>query len=335
MALEGTLESFSISEIFQLIATQGKTGVLEIDTGDSVARIRFVGGEILDAYPGKAEPSLYIGNMLVRAGLLTESQLEFALNQQKKNLRKLGDILIRMGTLRTREFQEMLALQRREMAYSLLRLKKGGYKFSPAEVDYEEEVDVLMNVESILMEGSRQIDEWPEVLRKIPSDNRIYKRRPDAAPQRELSEEEAIVLGLLDGANTVREVIDKSRLGEFPAWSAIANLYDEQLITQLDVQKRRTVKPAQAIEIKAKDAASAFDVMVGVLLAAIAVAVAVTPVIMRPPGGMSLLRAYGDGKVDFMKLEARTSKWETRAVHLPERAQKQKANIVLPTRDRQ
>lgn len=335
MALEGTLESFSISEIFQLIATQGKTGVLEIDTGDSVARIRFVGGEVLDAFPGKAEPGLYIGNMLVRAGLLTESQLEFALVQQKKNLRKLGDILIRMGTLRTREFQEMLALQRREMVYSLLRLKKGAYKFTPAEVDYEEEVDVLMNVESILMEGSRQIDEWPEVLRKIPSDNRVYKRRPEASPQRELTEEEAIVLGLLDGANTVREIVDKSRLGEFNAWSAIANLYDEQLITQLDVQKRRTVKPTQAVEIKAPEEPRAFDIMLGILLVGIAAAVAVTPVIMRPPGGMSLLRAYGDAKVDFIKLDARMTKWEARTVHLPERAQKQKANIVLPTRNPQ
>lgn len=335
MALEGTLESFSISEIFQLIATQGKTGVLEIDTGDNVARIRFVGGEILDAFPGKSEPSLYIGGMLVRAGLLTESQLEFALTQQKKNLRKLGDILIRMGTLRTREFQEMLALQRREMAYSLLRLKKGSYKFTPSDVDYEEEVDVLMSVGSILMEGSRQIDEWPEVLRKIPSDNRIYKRRPDASPQRELTEEEAIVLGLLDGINTVREVVDKSRLGEFPAWSAIANLYDEQLVTQLDVQKRRTVKPAQPLEIKMNEEPQAFDVMVGVLLFAVAIAVAVAPLMMKRSSGMSLLRAYGDAKVDFLKLDNRMNRWEARPSHLPERAQKQKANIVLPTRNRQ
>lgn len=330
MALEGTLESFSISEIFQLIATQGKTGVLEIDTGGNVAAIRFVEGQILDAFPGKAEPAFYIGGMLVRAGLLTENQLEYALSQQKKSLRKLGDILIRMGTIRTKDFQEMLSLQRREMAYSLLRLKKGSYKFTTCDVEHEEGVDVLMNVDSILMEGSRQIDEWPEILRKIPTDDRIYRRIADQVPRRDLTEEEMIVIGLLDGVNTVREVIDRSRLGEFSAWNAVASLYDEELISQLDTQKRRTVKPQPAMQIKDAGSSKAFDLMLGVLIAAIALSLAVAPSLVLPPGGKTLTQAMHEAALDFTKLNVRFAKWESRSVVLPPLPEKKKASILLP-----
>ena len=101
MALEGTLASFGIAEIFQLIGTQAKTGTLEIETDNAVARIRFVNGPVLDAVPGEMDSAHAIGEMLVRSGLVTPRQLDYALGVQKRSLRRIGDILIRMGAIRT------------------------------------------------------------------------------------------------------------------------------------------------------------------------------------------------------------------------------------------
>ncbi len=155
-----------------------------------------------DAFPGKIDPSRVIGALLLRSNLITQRQLEYALGVQKRSLRRIGDILIRMGAVRTNEFQEILTLQRMELAYRLLRLKKGNYIFYPGKVEYEEGVDMLMNLDAILMEGARQIDEWPDALKRIPSESRIYKRAAEA-PQRELTDEEAIAYNLVDGTRTV------------------------------------------------------------------------------------------------------------------------------------
>lgn len=335
MALEGTLESFSIAEIFQLIASQGKTGILEIDTDKNLTRIRFVNGQLLDAYPAKVDPNRYIGTMLVRTGLVTQGQLDYALDQQKRNLKKIGDILIGMGTLRTHEFQEMLALQRRETAYSLLRMRSGSYRFSPGEVDWEEGVDTLMNVDSILMEGSRQIDEWPAVLKRIPSENRVYRRNPNVTPRRELSREEVAVYGLLDGTLTVREVADRSRVGEFGAWSAMASLYDEGVISHIEAVKRRSDVPSAIPSRPAfksgEGLAQSADRITGLVLTGLALLVLVGAFLYRPgsAGLGNSLSAFGVEKAAFAE---RLSNWENRPQPVQRKVEpKQKATVVLPS----
>lgn len=309
MALEGTLESFAISEIFQLIATQAKTGVLEIDTPEGKARIRFVNGNLLDAYPAEVDPNRAIGAILVNAGLITPRQLEYALEVQKRNLRRLGDVIIRMGAIRTSEFQEMLALQRREMAYNLLRLRRGKYVFRNEDVQYEEGVDTLMNVDSILMEGSRQIDEWPAIMKLIPSDGRIFKRVPGTAPMRELTDEESVVLDLLDGERTVRDIINRSRLGEFPAWDALANIYNDGLVVPVEQKKAKTFtqpKPA------AKKKPVALDATVSAILLALAVVVLVAPRLVGTSGRVGLPTVIRAAKADLEDVQRRSAEWESR-----------------------
>jgi hypothetical protein len=317
VSLEGTLESFGIGEIFQLISSQAKTGVLEIETDENKVRIRFVNGELLDAFPGKKDPSRVIGAMLVRSSLITQRQLEYALGVQKKNLRKIGDILIRMGAVRTSEFQEMLALQRMETAYGLLRLRRGKYIFKPGAVEFEEGVDTLMNVGAILMEGSRQIDEWPDVLKRIPTDGRIYRRDPKVTPMRELSEDESVVYNLLDGTLTVREVIDRSRLGEFAAWSAMANIYDEQLIAPVVKKRRKPIRKSREVNIRPRSPLF-IDLVAAIAILFAAFMLFVTPQIVPTSSGMGIKGAVAAAKGEFETLAVRVEAWQTRSPPAPE-----------------
>jgi len=225
----------------------------------------------------------------------------------------------------------MLALQRREMAFSLLRLNRGSYKFTPTEVPFEEGVDTLVNVESLLMEGSRQMDEWPEVLRKIPTDTRVYKRSPQVRPGRELAEEEMIVLGLTDGTMTVREIVDRSRLGEFAAWEALAKLYDEGLILPLDTGKRRTVKPAAAFDVRAINTRKGLDRPVGLALLAVAALLACWSVFLKSPAGLGFGVAREEASRDFKVMEKRVNDLENVKPVLPDKVQKKKASLTLPS----
>ncbi len=238
MSLQGTIESFGISEIFQLIAHQGKTGSLEIQTPEGLAKLRFLEGQLVEAWPDHRSPAERIGSLLVRSGLITQIQLQHALDAQRQSLRRLGDILIRMGSLRISEFREILALQHRETVYNLLRLNRGHFRFIIEPVDVEEGVSILLDVGSVLMEGFRQIDEWPNLLAKIPSDKKVYALAPDLEISGDLTPEESHVLNLVDGNHTVREILDRSRLGEFNAWEALAGLHDRGYLKPVGTSRK-------------------------------------------------------------------------------------------------
>ena len=100
MALTGTLKDFGIAEILQLIGQQSKSGVLHLKArADEIHVVMWHGSVVSAEYAGrKARDKL--GNMLVRADLITDAQLEEALSVQKRTLRRLGDILVELGRRR-------------------------------------------------------------------------------------------------------------------------------------------------------------------------------------------------------------------------------------------
>ena len=245
MSLTGTLETFSLSEVLQLISHQGKTGVLEIDTGKGIARLRFLEGRLVEAWPDRRSPAELIGALLIRSGVITPTQLAHALERQRRSLKRLGDILVSMGVLRLKDFQEILALQHRETVYQLLTLKRGRFRFKDEPVELEEGSSVPMDVGELLMEGFRQIDEWPRVREKIPSDRVVMGRVAGVPVPADLTEEERRVLGLVDGVATVQEVADRARLGRFRGMEILAELYDRGLVQPVGSGRIRRAEPVR------------------------------------------------------------------------------------------
>ncbi|PLX39938.1 MAG: hypothetical protein C0608_10375 [Deltaproteobacteria bacterium] len=319
MSFEGSLESFAIAEIFQLIATQAKTGVLEISSEDGVSVVRFVKGDLFDAMPAKKAPDDFIGTMLVKAGYITPKQLEYALSMQEKNLRRLGDTLIRMGAIRTSEFQNILTLQRRELAFRLLRTKRGNYKFTQMEVDFEEGVDTLINVSAILMEGSRQIDEWPGVFARIPSDKLILRKVKSLSEDEraELGEEILRILGLVDGERTVREIINRSRMGEFDAWDTLARFYDDgviDIVRQDKVKKERIRRRRR----KALVPGRLKDLVAAAILTVCALSLLSYTSEWKIWTTLDYHKLWGDAVRQYAPLEERAQRWgERRNTELP------------------
>ncbi len=245
VSLTGNLETFSLSEVLQLISHQDKTGVLEIETGQGTARLRFLEGRLVEAWPDRRSPAELIGALLIRAGVITPTQLAHALERQRRSLKRLGDILVSMGVLRLKDFQEILALQHRETVYQLLTLKRGRFRFKDEPVELEEGAGVPMDVGELLMEGFRQIDEWPRVREKIPSDRVVMGRVAGISVPPDLTEEERRVLGLVDGVATVQEVADRARLGRFRGTEILADLYDRGLIQPVGSGRIRRAEPVR------------------------------------------------------------------------------------------
>ena len=132
-------------------------------------------------------------------------------------------------------------MQRRELIYEALRWSFGACRFTrtrdlpPAAVD----AMLALDVEGILMEGFRRVDEWHLIEREVDDFETVFLRNEDAVAQMgrgRLTREELAVLELVNGKNTVKEIVRASRMGSFEVSKMLYRLLSIKLI-------RRRVMP--------------------------------------------------------------------------------------------
>jgi hypothetical protein len=245
MALSGTLKDFGIADILQLIGHQTKTGSLLLRNQREEVEVSFVEGNVVFASEKARSTQNFLGSMLVRAEVIAEAQLEEALQQQQRSLRRLGDVLIELGFITEATLAQMTRLQTTETLYKLFRWKNGTYEFTQKEIETEKSGFDPIRAESILLEGFRRMDEWPAIRKKIPWDDATSERAQEL-DVRDLPPMEGafaldgggedaegkpaarhkLIYRLAEPGRTTRAIVDLSRMGEFEGLKAMQALVD-------------------------------------------------------------------------------------------------------------
>ncbi len=246
MALSGTLKDFGIADILQLIGHQTKTGKLLLKSSGEEVEVSFLDGNVVFATEKGRKQTHLLGNMLLRAELVTEAQLGEALLEQQRSLKRLGDIFVEKRVVTEPLLAQVTKLQTTETLYKLFRWKSGTYQFNQEDVDGSKSAFEPIRAESILLEGFRRMDEWPALRKRVPSSDATFEKLKELDP-RELPAVDAGGLGL-GGASVEGEgrpgerhqliyqtavlggdltrVVDVSRAGEFEALKALSELID-------------------------------------------------------------------------------------------------------------
>jgi hypothetical protein len=265
MALEGTLKDFSLADIFQLIGLQRKTGVLTLRSKDDTVTVTFLDGKVVGADSLSHRLENRLGHVLIRSELLTQDQLNRALEVQKETLQRLGFILVHYGIISIESLKQALQLQILQIVFRLFRWKDGDYHFSQeTTIEYDRDYVVPVSAESILMEGARMIDEWPIIEKRIRSYDMVFRkkmtdqeivvvgaqeeadeidfdamsppvrrRRPAVTDKIRISREEKAIYDMVDGTMTVRDVMEMSKLPEFDTAKALYELLTRDLIEEV------------------------------------------------------------------------------------------------------
>ena len=254
MALEGTLKDFSLADIFQLIGIQKKTGMLILREGDDLVRVSFQNGTIVGSEKESEQTESRLGHVLVKRGVISQDQLNRALEIQAESLQRLGQVLVENGFIGSSDLQEALKNQVLQIVYSLFRWKNGHYHFSPRDVvDFDQENFEPISTESILMEGLRMLDEWPLIERVINDPYVVFKRTDKAVNVKDsfsssfeeptmgteldsinLPHDQVYVLQLIDGVSSAKEIGDKSKLIEFDTYRSMYDLYEGGFIEKTE-----------------------------------------------------------------------------------------------------
>jgi hypothetical protein len=151
-----------------------------------------------------------------------------------------------------------------QIVFRVFRWADGEYHFSQeTDIDYDRDLMKPMAADSIIMEGARMTDEWPFIDQRIPNREVVFVKvdaaqkfevvedRDDdfdelgftftespedptstALPDDRVTTNQMTVYDLVNGRNSVNDIILESPLIEFETCKALADLVDRRLVRE-------------------------------------------------------------------------------------------------------
>jgi hypothetical protein len=227
MRLEGTLDAFSLPDIFQLLSYTKKTGALHLRRGEAHGVVHLRDGAVTGARSDVRRQSL--GRRIVGAGVVDDEALADAVARvHREPSCGLARALADSGSLSEEFGRALAAEQATDAVFELLRWPDGEFAFVLDESD-PDDLGASLPVEDVVAEGQRRLQAWSEA--DVPAAHEIISLAPAPAEEPVLTRDEWALLALVDGRRTVADLVMLSGRGEFVVISAIAALVDRGLLT--------------------------------------------------------------------------------------------------------
>jgi hypothetical protein len=257
MGLEGTLAAFSVTDIFQALSLQKKTGTLTVESRGDTIKISFLGGQIISADSASRGLEESIGTLLVRSGRLAAEDLLRVRETQKETQQPLDLLLDRQKLVSSEVLREALRLQIGRIIFAAFRCTEGRFRFRQEGV-IEQDATLLLTIpaDSLLVEAVQFLDEWPKLEKKVPSPDMVYRRAPGLENLRLVlsaaetgqgallvSRREAEIWSWVDGKRRVEEILERAFLSDLDAYRALVDLQDRNLIVQERLQAPAGAQP--------------------------------------------------------------------------------------------
>ncbi len=235
--LRGDLRVVPLAEVLQLLDVQEQSGVLTVERSGARVDMYFRRGRVDQAIAEGVPDEFLLGRFVTDAELMTRGDFESFLESRSMTTgtKLLGQQLVKLGHLAEADLKSCLTRQSSELIYEILRWRHGRFRFSagmelpPAVID----AALGLDVEAVLMEGYRRVDEWHLIERAIDNFDVVFLRNEDSVAQMgrgRLTREELAVLELVNGKNTVKDIIRKSRMGSFEVSKMLYRLLSIKLV---------------------------------------------------------------------------------------------------------
>jgi DNA-binding response OmpR family regulator len=240
-ALGGDLRVVPIAQVLQLLDAQEQSGVLVVQRDAARAEICFRKGRIDLAMARDLSEELLLGRFIVNGEYMSREDFDGFLDSRAPGSVLIGTQLVKLGYIQESDLAAALTRQTCAIIYEVLRWRSGSFQFrGTRELPFAAtEAGLGLDVEMILMEGFRRVDEWHLIERELDDFDLVFLRNEDAVNQMgrsRLTREELAILELINGKNTIKDIIRRSRLGSFEVSRMLYRLQSIKLI-------RRRVMP--------------------------------------------------------------------------------------------
>lgn len=232
MALKGNLRDFSTTQLLNLINLARKTGTLTIHS-DEMAQMSFRGGKLIYAAMGESSNG-NLAAVLQRAGKLSAEQARFIEQRaQGTSEKQLGHLLIQAAYVTQSDIIQSVRQNILDTVYKLFTWNDGLFRFDANQLPPGDRITIPIDLESVIMEGSRRLKEWERLQEELP-DLDISLRftdKPDARLRNiNLTVQEWRVVSFINPRNTIRQIGKANNLSDFEIRRIVYGLLQAGLI---------------------------------------------------------------------------------------------------------
>lgn len=246
MALKGNLRDFSTTQLLNLINLARKTGTLTIQHSGESAHMSFREGKLIYAYMGDSDNN-HLATILQHSGKLSAEQAQIIqAHAEGKSDKQLGHLLITAGRVTQNDIIQSVRQNVLDIVYRLFTWVEGVFRFEANKLPSPGHITIPIDLESVIMEGSRRLKEWEVLQEELPDlDVSLqFTDRPDARLRNiNLTVEEWRVVSFVNPRNTIRQIAKANNLSEFEIRRIVYGMLQAGLVEFVDKPK-----PAAAVE---------------------------------------------------------------------------------------
>ena len=174
----GSLRGVPLAEVLRKVATEERSGDLQVNLGTGIKSIYFDNGFIVFAASNLKRDRL--GESLIEAGRISRHEFALASMLMKGSKRKFGQALVQAGVMSEEELGKQVAAQVNRIVMSLFKIEDGVYSFDERGNVIPVELMVSLSIYRILLEGVRHMTDGRLILSGLPPLGTLV--RPSARP---------------------------------------------------------------------------------------------------------------------------------------------------------
>ena len=225
MAIQGTLQTMSLTDLLQFLAAGRKSGTLKFDRGKITKQVYFKKGMIVGSKSN--DPREYLGQVLLHYGKVDEIQLKIARELQRTSGGKLGEVLVQQGFLGEDEVLEILKTRTLDAVYDLFLWNEGDFEFYDEEPLPEDLILIEVEPTNVIMEGIYRIDELARYRTLVPSDRSILELNAGWTSSLKLGKEFRQIIFFVEKRMSVAEICYHMHASAFHVYGQLYTLISE------------------------------------------------------------------------------------------------------------
>jgi hypothetical protein len=232
MALRGNLRDFTITQLLNLIKLASKTGTLVVEGPSETAKVAFRAGKLAYAQIDQEDGSLAL--ILYKAKKLTPGQYK-SIQQRGAHItdKELGLLLINAGYLSQEDILSNLQQHFTNITQRLFTWVEGFFHFDNDTLPPEDRISVRLDLDNLIIEGSRHMREWEQLQDEIPSLEMAlkFKAHPGTNLRNvNLSVEEWRVVSYIKPNNTIKQIALATHMNDLEIRRIVYGLLEAGLI---------------------------------------------------------------------------------------------------------
>lgn len=216
MPLRGNLRDFSTTQLLNLIHMAKKTGSLIIEGPNQAAQMSFRQGKLIYAQLGQDDGSLT--SILRKTGKITDEQAKvLRARAAHAGDKELGLLLINAGYVGQADILHSLKTHLTETTYRLFTWAEGLFRFETTVMPGEDKITVPIDLENIIIEGTRRMREFERLTEELPNLDLALKfaeRGPADMKKLNLSQDEWKVVSFINPKNSMRSIAKANNLSD-------------------------------------------------------------------------------------------------------------------------